>query len=240
MPATAITEAVFARVLSSQKPQRMAAAKVLGGPVGPARHRPDRSVRGRCPRRLVCLQGGRLRPGVRADRGRRGLWLGGGAGRAGHHLAAASSGPGSAPMRPIPAWGTCCSPTTSDAVGQAQDAWRRVVATAVTLGVPTPASPPRWPTMTACASVARPTCSRPSATSSAPTPTGGSTARQLPHLLVPRRPGGRRLTRRPSLATGLLLVPSRRLRRIGAGRDPTATAVRGPRGRPGARPPPDP
>ena len=59
--------------------------------------------------------------------------------------AAASSGPGSwtasaRPMRPTRACEICCSPGTSKTPSaDAQDAWRRVVATAVTLGVPTPA-----------------------------------------------------------------------------------------------------
>ena len=59
--------------------------------------------------------------------------------------AAASSGPGSwtasaRPTRPTRACGTSCSPGTSATPSaDAQDAWRRVVATAVNLGVATPA-----------------------------------------------------------------------------------------------------
>ena len=59
---------------------------------------------------------------------------------------------------------------------RAQDAWRRVVATAVRTGIPVPAIATalaylrRLPQPTAC----RPTCSRPSATTSAPTPTSAS------------------------------------------------------------------
>ena len=147
VPVTGITEAVFARVLSSQNEQRTAAAKVLGGPSGRLEGPGTGGVRRRRPRRPVRLQGGRLRPGVRADRGRRrGLWLGRRAGRAGHHLAGRLHHPGPVPG-PHPR-GLCGRPGLGnllfagyfrDAVGHAQDAWRRVVATAVTLGVATPA-----------------------------------------------------------------------------------------------------
>jgi len=41
VPLTGITEAVFARILSSQKAQRVRAAQVLGGPGGPGSSKPD-------------------------------------------------------------------------------------------------------------------------------------------------------------------------------------------------------
>jgi 6-phosphogluconate dehydrogenase len=69
-----------------------------GWAVGAAGGRPDRGVRGRRPRCPVRLQGGRLRPGVRADRGRRrGQRLGRRAGRPGHHLAGRLHHPGPVP-----------------------------------------------------------------------------------------------------------------------------------------------
>ena len=57
-----------------------------------------------------------------------------------------------------------------EATAHAQDAWRNVVATAVRLGIPTPAFSTRWPITTAIAAPAcRPICSRPSAITSGPT-----------------------------------------------------------------------
>ena len=120
VPVTAITEAVFARVLSSQKPQRMAAAKVLGGPSGRLdatgpRRSPTMSATPCMPPRWSPTPRGssRSRPPPRPMAGR---WSWAGWPPSGG--VAASSGPGSwtasaRPMRPIPAWGTCCSPTTS-------------------------------------------------------------------------------------------------------------------------------
>ena len=63
-----------------------------------------------------------------------------------------------------------------DAVHAGQAAWRKVVSLAVLNGVPVPAFASRWPTSTATARRrCRRTSSRPSATTSAPTPTSAST-----------------------------------------------------------------
>ena len=196
VPVTGITEAVFARVLSSQKRAADGRGQGPGGAVGPAGGGPGRGVRRRRPRRPVRLQGGRLRPGVRADRGRRRrLRLGRRAGRPGHHLAGRLHHPGPVPG-PHPR-GLRGRP------GPAESALRRVLprrrrATPRTPGAgswpprsswawPPRPSPRRWPTTTASgANAARPTCSRPSATSSAPTPTGGPTGRAASTPAGPR------------------------------------------------------
>ena len=111
------------------------------------RHRPRRLHRGRAPG-AVRLEGGRLLPGLRPDRGRLGRssagtstaapWPASGA-------AAASSAPGSstASPRPTSARRTCrCSSPTRTSPRPwttASAAWRRVVSQAALNGVPTPA-----------------------------------------------------------------------------------------------------
>jgi 6-phosphogluconate dehydrogenase len=147
VPATAITEAVFARVLSSQKPQRMAAAKVLGGPSG--RLGTDQTgafvddVRDALyASKVVAYAQGFEQIAAAAEAygwevelgGLATIWRGGCIIRARfldriREAYAADPGLGN----------LLFADYFRDAVGQAQDAWRRVVATAVTLGVPTPA-----------------------------------------------------------------------------------------------------
>ena len=69
VPLTGITEAVFARSLSSLRDERAAASQALAGP-RPGERAADDDARRRHPRGALRQQGGRLRAGVRAD-GRR-------------------------------------------------------------------------------------------------------------------------------------------------------------------------
>jgi 6-phosphogluconate dehydrogenase len=147
VPVTAITEAVFARVLSSQKEQRTAAAKVLGGPTG-------RLEAGRTgafiddvrdalyASKVVAYAQGFEQMQAAADAygwevelgGLATIWRGGCIIRA-RFLDRIREAYGADPgLRNL-----LFAAYFGDAVGQAQDAWRRVVGTAVTLGVPTPA-----------------------------------------------------------------------------------------------------
>ena len=147
VPVTGITEAVFARVLSSQKEQRTAAAKVLPGPSG-------RLEAGRADAfvddvrdalyasKVVAYAQGFEQIAAAADAngwdvelgGLATIWRGGCIIRArflDRIREAYEADPG---LRNL-----LFAEYFRDAVGQAQDAWRRVVATAVELGVPTPA-----------------------------------------------------------------------------------------------------
>jgi 6-phosphogluconate dehydrogenase len=147
VPVTGITEAVFARVLSSQKTQRTAAAKVLAGPSG----RVDASraeafvddVRDALyASKVVAYAQGFEQMAAASEAngwdvelgGLATIWRGGCIIRArflDRIREAYAADPG---LRNL-----LFAEYFRDAVAQAQDAWRRVVATAVTLGVPTPA-----------------------------------------------------------------------------------------------------
>jgi 6-phosphogluconate dehydrogenase len=147
VPVTGITEAVFARVLSSQKTQRTAAAKVLAGPSGrldPARA--DTFVEdvrdALYASKVVAYAQGFEQIAAASEANDWGVELGGLATiwRGGCIIRARfldrirevyAADPGLRNLLFADYFG--------DAVGQAQDAWRRVVATAVELGVPTPA-----------------------------------------------------------------------------------------------------
>jgi 6-phosphogluconate dehydrogenase len=147
VPVTGITEAVFARVLSSQRSQRAAAAKVLPGPhgtaSGPAAERLVDEVRDALyASKVVAYAQGFEQMAAAADAygwdvelgGLATIWRGGCIIRArflDRIREAYEADPG---LRNL-----LFAEYFRDAVGQAQDAWRRVVATAVTLGVPTPA-----------------------------------------------------------------------------------------------------
>ena len=185
VPVTGITEAVFARVLSSQKSSGPAAAKVLGGPSGrldasQAEAFTDDVRDALYASKVVAYAQGFEQIAAAAEAygwdvelgGLATIWRGGCIIRArflDRIREAYAADPG---LRNL-----LFADYFQDAVGQAQDAWRRVAATAVSWACPPRPSPRRWPATTASgASAARPTCSRPSATSSAPTPTGGSTA----------------------------------------------------------------
>jgi 6-phosphogluconate dehydrogenase len=147
VPVTGITEAVFARVLSSQRDQRTAAAKVLPGPSGrldPARTGAfvDDVRDALYASKVVAYAQGFEQLQAAADAygwevdlgGLATIWRGGCIIRArflDRIREAYGADPGLGNL--------LFAGYFHEAVGQAQDAWRRVVATAVELGVPTPA-----------------------------------------------------------------------------------------------------
>jgi len=147
VPVTGITEAVFARVLSSQKEQRAAAARVLPGPSGrldPARTDAfvDDVRDALYASKVVAYAQGFEQIAAAAEAngwdvelgGLATIWRGGCIIRArflDRIREAYAADPG---LRNLLFAGYF-----RDAVGQAQDAWRRVVAAAVELGIATPA-----------------------------------------------------------------------------------------------------
>jgi 6-phosphogluconate dehydrogenase len=147
VPVTGITEAVFARVLSAQREQRAAAAKVLGGPSGrldPARADAfvDDVRDALYASKVVAYAQGFEQIAAAADAygwevelgGLATIWRGGCIIRArflDRIREAYQADPG---LRNL-----LFAEYFREAVGEAQGAWRRVVATAVNLGVPTPA-----------------------------------------------------------------------------------------------------
>jgi 6-phosphogluconate dehydrogenase len=147
VPVTGITEAVFARVLSSQKEQRTAAAKVLQGPSG----RLDASradafvddVRDALyASKVVAYAQGFEQMAAAADAygwdvdlgGLATIWRGGCIIRARFLDRIREAYAADPSLRNL-----LFAEYFRDAVGDAQDAWRRVAAAAVELGVPTPA-----------------------------------------------------------------------------------------------------
>jgi len=147
VPVTGITEAVFARVLSSQRSQRAAAAKVLPGPhgdaSGPAAERLVDQVRDALyASKVVAYAQGFEQMAAAADAygwevelgGLATIWRGGCIIRARFLDRIREAYQAEEGLRNL-----LFAEYFRDAVGGAQDAWRRVVATAVTLGVPTPA-----------------------------------------------------------------------------------------------------
>jgi 6-phosphogluconate dehydrogenase len=147
VPVTGITEAVFARVLSSQKTQRTAAAKVLAGPSG----RVDADQAGAFvddvrdalyASKVVAYAQGFEQMAAASEAGGWDVELGGLATiwRGGCIIRARFLDRIREAYAADPGLGNLLfAAYFGDAVGQAQDAWRRVVATAVELGVPTPA-----------------------------------------------------------------------------------------------------
>jgi 6-phosphogluconate dehydrogenase len=147
VPVTGITEAVFARVLSSQKEQRIAAAKVLPGPSGRLEAaRADAFVDdvrdALYASKVVAYAQGFEQIAAAGDAygwdvelgGLATIWRGGCIIRArflDRIREAYEADPG---LRNL-----LFAEYFRDAVGQAQDAWRRVVATAAELGIATPA-----------------------------------------------------------------------------------------------------
>jgi 6-phosphogluconate dehydrogenase len=147
VPVTGITEAVFARVLSSQRDQRTAAAKVLQGPSGRLdAARADAFVDdvrdALYASKVVAYAQGFEQIAAAADAygwdvelgGLATIWRGGCIIRArflDRIREAYEADPG---LRNL-----LFAEYFRDAVGDAQDAWRRVAAAAVELGVPTPA-----------------------------------------------------------------------------------------------------
>jgi 6-phosphogluconate dehydrogenase len=147
VPVTGITEAVFARVLSSQREQRAAAAKVLPGPDGRplavAAERLVDDVRDALyASKVVAYAQGFEQIAAAADAygwgvelgGLATIWRGGCIIRARFLDRIREAYERDPSLRNL-----LFAEYFRDAVGQAQGAWRRVVATAVELGVPTPA-----------------------------------------------------------------------------------------------------
>jgi 6-phosphogluconate dehydrogenase len=147
VPVTGITEAVFARVLSSQKQQRTAAAKVLGGPSGRldaarAEAFVDDVRDALYASKVVAYAQGFEQMQAAADAYGWDVELGGLATiwRGGCIIRARFLDRIREAYAADPALGNLLfADYFRDGVGQAQDAWRRVVAAAVELGVPTPA-----------------------------------------------------------------------------------------------------
>jgi len=147
VPITGITEAVFARVLSSQREQRSAAAKVLAGPAGRlegarAEGFVDDVRDALYASKVVAYAQGFEQIAAAADDygwevelgGLATIWRGGCIIRArflDRIREAYQTDPG---LRNL-----LFAEYFRDATADAQEAWRRVVATAVELGVPTPA-----------------------------------------------------------------------------------------------------
>jgi len=146
VPITGITEAVFARVLSSQRPQREAAAKALAGPSGRSGVAGEGlidDVRDALyASKVVAYAQGFEQIAAAADAygwevdlgGLATIWRGGCIIRARFLDRIREAYEGDPGLRSLLLAGYF-----RDAVADAQDAWRRVVATAVELGVPTPA-----------------------------------------------------------------------------------------------------
>ena len=148
-PVTAITEAVFARALSALKDERVAASRVLPGPgIEPRGTDGDAAALAQDVRRAlyaskICsyAQGFQLLSMAAAEYGWRLdfgaialMWRGGCIIRAAfldHIKAAYDETPDLANL--------LLAPYFRDAIADAQTAWRRVVASAVTRGVPVPA-----------------------------------------------------------------------------------------------------
>src|SRR5215208_5596779 len=147
VPVTGITEAVFARVLSSQRDQRTAAAKVLQGPsVRLDAARADAFVDdvrdALYASKVVAYAQGFEQIAAAADAyawdvelgGLATIWRGGCIIRARFLDRIREAYEADPSLRNL-----LFAEYFRDAVGDAQDAWRRVVAAAVELGVPTPA-----------------------------------------------------------------------------------------------------
>ena len=147
VPVTGITEAVFARVLSSQREQRTAAAKVLPGPsgrleAGRAEAFVDDVRDALYASKVVAYAQGFEQIAAAADAGGwdvdlgglATIWRGGCIIRARFLDRIREAYAADPSLRNL-----LFAEYFRDAVGQAQDAWRRVGAAAVTLGVPTPA-----------------------------------------------------------------------------------------------------
>jgi 6-phosphogluconate dehydrogenase len=146
VPITGITEAVFARMLSARKQERSTAAKVLAGPDGAARHLGDGFVDdvrdALYASKVVAYAQGFEQIAAASESFGWGIdlgamatiWRGGCIIRA-RFLGRMKAAYGQDPeLRNL-----LMAEYFRDAAAAAQDAWRRVVATAVEMGVPTPA-----------------------------------------------------------------------------------------------------
>jgi 6-phosphogluconate dehydrogenase len=145
VPVTAITEAVFARALSAQKDRRVAASGVLAGPGGPAPGGEELvdAVRDAllASKVVAYAQGFEQMAAASAQHGWdldlgtiATIWRGGCIIRARFLDRIREAYTDQPELRSL-----LLAPYFRDAVAGAQDAWRRVVRTAVEIGVPTPA-----------------------------------------------------------------------------------------------------
>jgi 6-phosphogluconate dehydrogenase len=146
VPITGITEAVFARMLSARKDERVAAAKLLAGPDGAAHHLGDSFVDdvrdALYASKVVAYAQGFDQLAVASDHYGWGIDLGAMATiwRGGCIIRARFLDRIRAAFEQDPALrNLLMAEYFRDAVATAQGAWRRVVTTAVDLGVPTPA-----------------------------------------------------------------------------------------------------
>jgi 6-phosphogluconate dehydrogenase len=145
VPVTAITEAVFARSLSAQKPRRVAASGVLAGPAGAVREE-DRLVDAvrdalYASKVVAYAQGFEQMAAASAQYGWdldfgtiATIWRGGCIIRARFLNRVREAYAERPDLQSL-----LLAPYFRDLAANAQDAWRRVVRTAVELGVPTPA-----------------------------------------------------------------------------------------------------
>jgi 6-phosphogluconate dehydrogenase len=145
VPSTAITEAVFARTLSAQKAQRQAAAGVLGGPVVAVNHEDglvDAVRDALYASKMVAYAQGFEQMAAAGEEygwdldfaGISSIWRGGCIIRArflNRIREAYEENPGLASL--------LLAPYFRDGMDRAQDSWRRVIRTAVEIGVPAPA-----------------------------------------------------------------------------------------------------
>ena len=145
VPVTAITEAVFARFLSAQRSRRREAARVLAGPrsmaggtdglVDAVRHALFASKVVAYAQGFEQMASAATEYGWKLDLGAISrIWRGGCIIRA-RFLNRITDAFGDRPDLPS----LLMAPYFRDAVAEVQDAWRRVVTTAVEIGVPTPA-----------------------------------------------------------------------------------------------------
>ena len=146
VPITGITEAVFARMLSARKQERTAAAKALAGPNGSARHLGDGFVDevrdALYASKVVAYAQGFDQLATASEHFGWGVQLGMMATiwRGGCIIRARFLDRIRAAYEQDPElWNLLMADYFRDAVAAAQTAWRRVVTTAVDLGVPTPA-----------------------------------------------------------------------------------------------------
>jgi 6-phosphogluconate dehydrogenase len=147
VPLTGITEAVFARMVSSQKAQRMRAAGILAGPVATGGNRQESGLVDDVRDALYAakivayaqgfehLQAGSTEYGWRLDLGALAtIWRGGCIIRA-QFLDGIRDAYAEQPDLP----NLMLAPFFQEALASAQTAWRRVIKRAVDAGVPTPA-----------------------------------------------------------------------------------------------------
>ena len=147
VPLSIITESVFARFLSAMKQERVAASKLLKGPEGGRSRGTRRRSSNRCARRCTRARSAPTRKAspkcASVRRSTAGIC---GCGDIAHDLPRRLHHSRAVPAKIKEAYtatrtsATCCWTSISKRVVENyQDAWREVVATAVTHGIPVPA-----------------------------------------------------------------------------------------------------